>query len=50
VTASILRDTYAVRCLKRGEGIELVLKKLGLSEATWEDAKVKYLKLVSPAI
>jgi site-specific recombinase XerD len=50
VTASILRDTYAVRCLKWGEDIELVLKKLGLSESTWEDAKVKYLKLVSPAI
>ncbi len=50
VTASILRDTYAVRCLKRGEAIELVLKKLGLSEATWEDARIKYLKLASQAI
>jgi len=50
VTASILRDTYAVRCLKRGEDIELVLKKLGLSESTWEDARIKYLKLASQAI
>lgn len=50
VTASILRDTYAVRCLKRGEDIELVLKKLGLSESTWEDARIKYLKLASKAI
>jgi site-specific recombinase XerD len=45
VTAGILRDTFAVRCLNRGEGIDLVLKKLGLSEFTWEDAKIKYLKL-----
>lgn len=50
VTAGILRDTYAVRCLNRGEGIDLVLKKLGLSESTWEDAKVKYLKLASRAL
>jgi site-specific recombinase XerD len=50
VTAGILRDTYAVRCLKRGEGIDLVLKKVGLSESTWEDAKIKYLKLASRAL
>jgi len=31
--------------LKRGEGIEDVLRKIGLSEMTWEDAKEKYLKL-----
>src|ERR671914_1848005 len=45
VSAQILRDTCAVRQLKRGEGIERVLMRLGLSETTWEDAKVKYLKL-----
>jgi len=45
VSAQILRDTCAVRQLKRGEGIERVLQRLGLSETTWEDAKVKYLKL-----
>src|SRR5947199_1000007 len=45
VTAGILRDTFVVRSLKRGEGIEGVLKKIGLSETTWEDAKEKYLKL-----
>src|SRR5260221_3097613 len=39
VTAGILRDTFAVRSLKRGEGIEDVLKKIVLSETTWEDAK-----------
>jgi site-specific recombinase XerD len=45
VTAGVLRDTCAVRQLKRGEGIERVLQRLGLSETTWEDAKVKYEKL-----
>jgi site-specific recombinase XerD len=45
VSAQILRDTCAVRQLKRGEGIERVLLRLGLSETTWEDAKIKYEKL-----
>lgn len=45
VSAQILRDTCAVRQLKRGEGIEKVLQRLGLSETTWEDARVKYEKL-----
>jgi site-specific recombinase XerD len=45
VSAQILRDTCAVRQRKRGEGIERVLQRLGLSETTWEDAKEKYLKL-----
>jgi hypothetical protein len=34
-----------VRQLKRGEGIEKVLRRLGLSETTWEDARVKDEKL-----
>jgi site-specific recombinase XerD len=45
VTAGILRDTFAIRQLRRGEGIERVLMRLGLSETTWEDAKIKYQKL-----
>src|SRR5918997_7230232 len=45
VSAQILRDTCAIRQLRRGEGIERVLMRLGLSETTWEDAKVKYEKL-----
>jgi site-specific recombinase XerD len=45
VSAQILRDTCAVRQLRRGEGMERVLRRLGLSETTWEDAKEKYLKL-----
>jgi len=35
----------AVRVLKRGEGIEKVLTRLGLSPTIWEDAKEKYVKL-----
>jgi site-specific recombinase XerD len=50
VTAGILRDTFVVRCLKRGEEIENVLIKIGLSPATGEDAKEKYLKLAGRAI
>jgi site-specific recombinase XerD len=45
VSAQILRDTCAIRQLKRGKGIERVLQRLGLSETTWEDAKIKYEKL-----
>jgi site-specific recombinase XerD len=50
VTAGILRDTFVVRCLKRGEDIENVLIKIGLSVSTGEDAKEKYLKLAGRAI
>jgi site-specific recombinase XerD len=50
VTAGILRDTFVVRCLKRGEVIENVLVKIGLSPATGEDAREKYLKLAGRAI
>jgi site-specific recombinase XerD len=50
VTAGILRDTFVVRSLKRGEGIEHVLRKIGLKESTWEDAKEKYQKLAMGGI
>jgi site-specific recombinase XerD len=50
VTAGILRDTCAIRQLRRGEGIERVLMRLGLSETTWEDAKIKYEKLAKGGI
>jgi site-specific recombinase XerD len=50
VSAQILRDTCAVRQLRRGEGIERVLLRLGLSETTWEDAKMKYEKLSAGGI
>jgi site-specific recombinase XerD len=50
VTAGILRDTFVVRCLKRGEAVENVLIKIGLSLATGEDAKEKYLSLSKEGI
>jgi site-specific recombinase XerD len=50
VSAQILRDTCAIRQLRRGEGIERVLMRLGLSETTWEDAKIKYQKLSAGGI
>jgi integrase len=50
VSAQILRDTFAVRQLKRREGMERVLQRLGLSETTWEDARVKYTKLAKGGI
>jgi site-specific recombinase XerD len=50
VTAQILRDTCAVRQLRRGEGMERVLQRLGLSETTWDDAKIKYQKLSAGGI
>jgi site-specific recombinase XerD len=50
VSAQILRDTCAVRQIRRGEGIERVLLRLGLSETTWEDAKIKYQKLSAGGI
>ena len=50
VSAQILRDTCAIRQLRRGEGIERVLMRLGLSETTWEDARVKYEKLAKGGI
>lgn len=49
-TAQILRDTCAVRLLKRGGAMETVLKKLGLNPSTWEDAKEKYRKLMAPPL
>src|SRR4051794_21985573 len=50
VSAQILRDTCAVRQLRRGDEIEKVLQRLGLSETTWEDARMKYMKLSAEGI
>jgi len=50
VSAQILRDSYVVRCLKRGEDIDMVLTRLGLNETTWKDAQEKYLLLASRGI
>jgi site-specific recombinase XerD len=50
VTAGILRDTFAVRSLRQGMPIEDVLKKIGLSDRTWDDARNKYERLASRGI
>jgi len=47
VTAGILRDTFAVRSLRQGMPIADVLKKIGLTDRTWDDAKSKYERLAS---
>jgi len=47
VTAGILRDTFVVRSLKRGTKMEDALRKIGLSELSWEDARLKYTRLAS---
>jgi len=45
-----LTDQACAGFEERGEGIERVLQRLGLSETTWEDAKGKYEKLAGRAI
>ena len=50
VTAGILRDTFVVRSLKQGIPLADVMKKVGLSEKTWDDAKYKYERLASQAL
>ena len=51
ITCQVLRDTFAVNQLKRGESIETVFKKLGLAPTSWnQETKEKYLKLSSPAL
>ncbi len=47
VTAGILRDTFVVRSVKRGVKLEEALRKIGLSESSWEDARLKYTRLAS---
>ncbi len=50
VTASLLRDTFVVLSIKRGGKLEDVLKKIGLTEATWDDARKKYVKLTAAGL
>lgn len=50
VTAGILRDTFVVRSVKRGMKLEDALRKIGLSEATWDDARQKYMRLASEGV
>jgi site-specific recombinase XerD len=50
VTASTLRDTFVVRSVKQGAKLEDILRKIGLNESSWEDARKKYLRLASEGI
>jgi hypothetical protein len=51
VTASLLRDTFVVTSVtQRGAKLEDVLKKIGLTEATWDDARKKYAKLTAAGL
>jgi site-specific recombinase XerD len=50
VTAGILRDTFVVRSVKRGMKLEDALRKIELSVATWEDARLKYVRLASEGV
>lgn len=50
VTAGIMRDTFVVRSLKQGAKLEDVLRKMGLSDSSWEDARLKYTRLASRGI
>ena len=50
VTASVLRDTFVLRSMRRGAKLEDLLVKIGLSEFTGGDARKKYEKLFSEAL
>jgi site-specific recombinase XerD len=50
VSAKILRDTYVVLRLKRGESIELLLQRIGLDPEKSTDAREKYEKLARAGI
>ena len=43
----MLRDTFVVRSVKWGAKLEEAMRKIGLSESSWEDARVKYTRLAS---
>ena len=47
VSPQILRDSFAVQCLKQGENLESVLEKLGLKPIIDDDAGKKYAKFLA---
>jgi integrase/recombinase XerD len=47
VSPQILRDSFAVLCLKQGERLEDVLEKLGLKPVVDDDAGKKYTKYLA---
>ena len=51
VSASILRDMFVVRSVRRGMRLEDVLKKIGLSgNSSYDDALKKYIRLTGEAL
>lgn len=50
VTASILRDMFVVRSVKRGMKLDEALEKIGLSKTSYDDARKKYGRLTSEAL
>jgi integrase/recombinase XerD len=50
VTASMLRDLFVVRGVKRGEKLDDLFEKIGLSKNSFDDARKKYGRLTSKAL
>jgi len=50
VTASMLRDMFVVRGVKRGERLEDLLEKIALAKNSYDDARKKYRRLTSEAL
>lgn len=50
VTASMLRDLFVVHSVKRGEKLEDLFEKIGLSKNSFDDARKKYGRLTSEAL
>lgn len=50
VTASILRDMFVIRCVKRGGRLEEAFEKIGLSKSSYDDARKKYGRLTAEAL
>lgn len=50
VTASMLRDLYVTRGVKRGEKLEDLFEKIGLAKNSYDDARKKYGRLTREAL
>lgn len=50
VTASILRDMFVIRSVKRGGRLEEAFEKIGLSKSSYDDARKKYGRLTRDAL
>ncbi|QBD78507.1 hypothetical protein EPA93_21935 [Ktedonosporobacter rubrisoli] len=48
VTLQLLRDTFAVQCLRDGEPPDALREKLGLSDEAWLESREKYRRLAFP--